>query len=111
MAEVIIGTLSCVLCAIPFLTIGLLKKDGEEPISFWSGDDSLKAKLKDVKGYNSKMASLYIKYGIGFLCCGVAIIVKPVIGFGLLIVNCTFGIYVIYVCYKKILYKHLIEKS
>ena len=36
----------CLLCAFPFFVIGVYDKDSSEPIDFWSGDTSLKAKVK-----------------------------------------------------------------
>ena len=53
MAERIIGLVCCLLCAFPFFVIGIYNKDSREPIHFWSGDVSLKNKVKDVKGYNT----------------------------------------------------------
>ncbi len=55
----IIGLVSCLMCAVPFLIIGIYEKDSKEPINFWSGDTTLKSKVKDVCGYNKEMAVLY----------------------------------------------------
>ena len=41
----IIGLISCLMCAFPFLVIGVFNKDSKEPISFWSGDTTLKLKI------------------------------------------------------------------
>lgn len=38
----IIGFISCVMCAIPFLIIAIYNKDSKEPINFWSGDTTLR---------------------------------------------------------------------
>ena len=48
MAEKIVGLISCLLCAVPFLIIGIFEKNSKEPITFWSGDKTLKSKVKDV---------------------------------------------------------------
>ena len=57
----IIGLVCFLLCAFPFFVIGIYNKDSREPISFWSGDTSLKDKVKNIKGYNTEMAGLYKK--------------------------------------------------
>lgn len=53
----IIGLVSCLLCAFPFFVIGNFGKDSKEPVVFWSGDKSLKEKVKDVKGYNREISN------------------------------------------------------
>ncbi len=53
----IIGLISCLMCAFPFFIIGIFNKDSKEPISFWSGDTTLKSKVKNVAEYNEKMAA------------------------------------------------------
>lgn len=55
----IIGLVACIMCAVPFFVISRYDKDSSEPIAFWSGDETLKTKVKDVKTYNQKMARLY----------------------------------------------------
>ena len=34
MAEKIVGLISCLLCAVPFLIIGIFEKNSKEPITF-----------------------------------------------------------------------------
>lgn len=53
----IIGLVSCLMCAVPFLIISVYNKDSKEPISFWSGDTTLKSKVKNIMEYNYKMAA------------------------------------------------------
>lgn len=55
MAEKIVGLISCLLCAVPFLIIGIFERNSREPITFWSGDKTLKSKVKDVTAYNLEM--------------------------------------------------------
>ena len=45
MAEKIVGLISCLLCAVPFLIIGIFEKNSKEPITFWSGDKTLMSRL------------------------------------------------------------------
>lgn len=40
----IIGLVSSLLCALPFFIIAIYNQDSKEPINFWSGDTTLKAK-------------------------------------------------------------------
>ena len=74
MAEKIVGLISCLLCAVPFLIIGIFEKNSKEPITFWSGDKTLKSKVKDVIAYNLEMGMLYQKCAFAFMlsgiCCG-----------------------------------------
>ncbi len=50
----IIGLVSCLMCAVPFLIISVYNKDSKEPINFWSGDITL------------SMVSLYL--GAAIIC-------------------------------------------
>lgn len=72
----IIGLVCCLLCAFPFFVINIYNKDSSEPIGFWSGDVSLKDKVKDIKGYI------------------------------LLVFDCSVGIYLAYRVYKGILKRY-----
>ena len=103
MAERIIAFICCLLCAIPLLIISVYNKDSKDPISFWSGDTSLKKKLKNVRDYNKEMAQLYQKCAFVFLVTGIAFIIYPIAGIILLCFDCTIGIYIVYRKYKKIL--------
>lgn len=103
----IIGLVACVMCAFPFLIISVYNRDSKEPINFWSGDTSLRAKVKNVCDYNKEMALLYKKYAIAFLIAGAGFLVMTEIGAGMVCFNCTFGIYLVYRKYKKILKMYL----
>lgn len=59
-----IGLVFCLMCAVPFLIISVYNKDSKESISFWSGDTTLKSKVKNLTEYNYKMAALYKRYAI-----------------------------------------------
>ena len=67
----IVGLVCCLLCAFPFLVIGIYNRDSIEPVNFWSGDTSLKDKVKDVKGYNTEMTGFYKKCAFFFLMAGI----------------------------------------
>lgn len=103
MAGRIVGLISCVMCAIPFLIIAIYNKDSKEPINFWSGDTTLKGKVRNVKDYNREMALLYKRYSIAFLITGICFIVTPIVGVILIGFDCTLGIYLMYKNYKRIL--------
>ncbi len=102
----IIALVACLMCAIPFLIISRYEKDSREPIPFWSGDTSLKVKVKDVHKYNREMCSLYQKCAIAFLITGLSFMASVPVGIILLGFDCTLGIYMVYRRYKKILSKY-----
>jgi len=99
----IVGLITCIMCAFPFFVIATYNKDSKDPITFWSGDITLKSKVKNVQKYNSEMALLYKKCSIAFLITGIGFLVAPVVGMLMLCFDCTLGIYLVYRGYKKIL--------
>lgn len=99
----IVALVCCLLCAFPFFVISGYNKDSSEPINFWSGDTSLKDKVKDVKGYNTEIAGLYKKCALFFLLTGILFVVFPIAGIGLLVFDCSAGIYLAYRFYKGVL--------
>ncbi len=102
----IVGLVCFLLCAFPFFVIGVYNKDSSEPINFWSGDTSLKDKVKDVKGYNTEMAGLYKKCAVCFLLNGILFVVFPIAGIVLCVFDCSVGIYLAYRIYKGILERY-----
>ena len=92
----IVGLISCVMCAVPFLIISIYNKDSKEPINFWSGDTTLKGKVRNVKDYNREMALLYKRCAIAFLITGMGFLVTPIVGVVLICFDCTLGIYLMY---------------
>jgi len=102
----IVGLISGLMCAFPFWIIGTFNKDSREPISFWSGDTSLRTKVTNVKEYNNEMAKLYRKYALALFGMGIAFFLTPYLGVAVLVFNCTLGIYIVYRAYKKILGKY-----
>lgn len=106
MAERIIGLVACIMCAVPFLIIARYDKDSRDPVGFWSGDKSLKEKVKNVKDYNIEMAKLYGKCAIAFLLTGIIWFIWPLLGTIAVVFECTVGIYIVWKCYKKVLGKY-----
>lgn len=107
MIGALIGFISCLLCAVPFYIISKYDKDSITPISFWSGDTTLKDKVNDVRSYNYEMADLYRKCAIVFVISGILFFLHPIAGIIAIIFDCTLGVYLVYVVYKKILIKYL----
>lgn len=99
----IVGLVCCILCALPFFIIATYNKDSMEPINFWSGDKTLKSKVKNVQDYNKEMALLYKKCAAAFLATGIVFLIEPIAGCILLCLDCTLGIYFSYRVYKRIL--------
>ena len=103
MVERIIIGICCILCAFPLLIIGKYDKDSITPITFWSGDNTLKEKVKNIKAYNEAMAKVYRIHGTAFLISAVASLIHPLLGIGLLLIVAVVGWVIDYKCYKKIL--------
>ncbi len=108
MLQGIIMFVSFLMCAVPFLIIGVSGKDNSmTPIPFWSGSENdLKKQLKDIKQYNLEMASLYRLCGVVFLVTGIVSFIHPVIGLIMFGCDCTVGIFLAYQNYKKVLDKY-----
>lgn len=102
----IVGLISGIMCAIPFFIISIYDKESLEPITFWSGDTTLKSKVKNLTEYNKKMASLYRKCAYALLIMGIALFCFFPLGFAILVFNCTVGIYIVWREYKKILERY-----
>lgn len=99
----IVGLVSCLMCAVPFFIISVYDKDSKEPINFWSGDTTLKSKVRNVTEYNNKMAALYKRCAIAFFISGIGFLILPFLGIIMVCFDCTLGIYLMYRNYKKIL--------
>ena len=106
MAGRIICFISLLMCAIPFWAIAKYGKDSKDPISFWSGDATLKEKVKDIAAYNREMAVVYHKYGWAFFAAAVGGAVFPMVGIGIMALDATVGLWLVYRTYKKILQKY-----
>ena len=105
MAGRIISFICYFMCAAIFWSIAKFGKDGKDPISFWTGDTSLKGKVKDVAAYNREMAKVYAIYGWAYFAAAVGGAIDPIAGVGILVLAMV-GIVVVYRAYKKILSKY-----
>jgi hypothetical protein len=76
MVERMVGLVCCLLCAFPFLIIGIYNKDSKEPINFWAGDNTLKEKIKDIGNYNIEVANLYKKFAMVFFLTGILFVME-----------------------------------
>ena len=102
----VIGMICSILCGIPFLVIPRVEVFKNKPINFWSGDNSLNDKIKNIDKYNKEMGVLYTLYGLVFIIGGVFFLFFPVVALIIIISNSTLGIVVVYLIYKAILKKH-----
>lgn len=103
----IIGCFCCILCALPFFYFAWEgKQKNAAPLAFWSGDDTLKDKVKDIPAYNAEMSRLYNRYAAAFILAGVFCLILPPVGIGLIILNCTVGLYALWRVYQQILGKY-----
>ena len=105
MAGRIICAVSFLLCAVCFWAIAKFGKDSKDPISFWSGDASLKGKVKDVPAYNREMAKVYTIYGWAYFAAAVGGAIYPMVGVAMMLLALV-GIVFVYRAYKKILAKY-----
>ncbi len=79
----------------------MLAKDSRDPVPFWTGDTSLKGIIGDVKAYNAAMGKLYKRYGLAFCASGIACALVPAVGFALVMLCATAGVYFVYRQYKR----------
>ena len=105
MAGRIISFICYFMCAAAFWMIAKFGKDSRDPISFWSGDTSLKGKVKDVSAYNREMAKVYAIYGGAYFAAAVGGAIHPIAGVAILVLAMV-GIVFVYRAYKKILAKY-----
>ena len=106
MAGKIISCFCCLLCAGAFFLIPLGFASDSTPINFWSGDTTLKEKIRDIPAYNREMRRLYRAYGASFLLTGAGCLFAPALALALGIFNCTAGIFLLYRGYKAALRRH-----
>ena len=106
MFEKIIMLFVCLLCAGTFFLINIGNRDRKDPVSFWSGDTSLKGKVKDVPSYNREMARMWNRYALTYLAIGVVYLFAPMLGAVLLVLDSTAAIYFLHRAYIKILKKY-----
>lgn len=102
----VIGMICSILCGIPFLVIPKVEVFKNKPINFWSGDNSLNDKVKDINKYNREMGILYNIYGLVFIIGGIFFLFFPLVALIIIISNSTLGILVVYFIYKSILKKY-----
>ncbi|MDO4501029.1 MAG: hypothetical protein Q4B60_07145 [Erysipelotrichaceae bacterium] len=102
----LIIALANLLCAAPFYLLGSPVKENAEPIVFFSGDDSLKDKIKDIPSYNKEMSKLYKQYSFIFLLGAIFAFIKLEIGTIILFLNVILGTYLVYKRYKSIFKKY-----
>ena len=106
MAEKIIIFMCAVLCAVPFFQIGYLNRKSDEPITFFSGDTTLKNRIGDIKAYNAAMGRMYCIYALVVLVTGLISFFNPEVAIVLLLIVCTLGLAVLYFKYKELLNKY-----
>ena len=86
-----------------YFELRFFEKNSKEPITFWSGDKTLKSKVKDVTAYNLEMGMLYQKCAFAFMLSGICCLISLGFGIVMLVLDCTAGVYLMYRSYKRIL--------
>lgn len=105
----VIGAICCLLCALPFYYVSYFGKNDSTPIAFWSGDESLDSRIKDVDVYNLKMSKLYKYYAHSYLLIGLMLFVFFKFAIGWLIFNCTGGLYLVWYWYQKYVHEYEVK--
>ena len=107
MAERIILSLCCFLCAVAFFLIGRLCRVKSTPVAFWSGGEkALEGIVKDALGYNREMAAAFRNHGLGWLLAAMASAFSPLAGLLCLASMCTLGLFLLWKRYKQLLSKY-----
>ena len=97
---------SCLLCALVFFFMTVFGEKYSEPINFWSGDATLKSRIKDLPCYNADMSVLYRVWAATWMIISIISLFSVTIGFFLLLANVSFGVYTIHHFCKRILSKY-----
>lgn len=104
MSSQIIIALVCALCAVPFYLIGYLGAISKSPLHFWSGDDEkLKKAIKDVPGYNRRMAAAFRWYATVCLLCAPAAVLSPLAGILGIAAVCPLGLFLLWKRHRQLL--------
>ncbi len=106
MADRIICFMCSFILALVLFFIAVIGKNSDQPITFWSGDESLESKLINIPEYNKEMSLLYKKCSLAVILTGAGFFIMPLAGSILLAIDCTEGIYFVYRCYKHIFKKY-----
>lgn len=106
MAGRIIALAACLLCALPFFLVARHGLHSGEPIAFWSGDDSLRGKVRQADAYNREMAALYNRYALAFVAAGAGFVIAPWVGTVLVGLDCTVGVCLAWRGYKRALARY-----
>ncbi len=104
----IIGFIVCLIAASSYLSTAKHNKNSREPIAFWTGDKSVKYKVKGMyrEKYNQEMAALYKKYGHAIIMCGAGFLIYDTLGLIMTSLTLSLGMYIVHRKYKEILAKY-----
>ena len=107
MVEKFISCFSCLLIAYAFFAMGVEGKDRTDPITYYSGDDTLKVKIKDLKNYNGEMARMYKYWALSWIVVGALFFPLPMLPAIIMVFAAgTVGVIISYRTYKSILRKY-----
>lgn len=106
MASRIICFICSILCYLPWAYISIFQKNSDRPVTFWSGDQSLNDRVRDIPNYNKEMAQLYRKFSWLYLAGAVFSFFNAGWAIVLLSIGSFIVIYFAYQAYKRILEKY-----
>ena len=106
MADRILVSLCCFLCAAAFFLLGYLCRVSSSPVPFWAGGEKkLKEAVKDVPGYNRKMGTAFRWYGAVWCLWGILGAFYPIAGTIGILLSCTLGLFLLYQRYRGIMFE------
>ena len=97
----------CLMIAFAFFAMGVGGKDRTDPINYFSGDETLKDKVNDLKSYNAEMSRMYKYWALSWIFVGASFFPLSIpAGVVVLIIALGVGTIVTYRAYKNILKKY-----
>lgn len=107
MAERILLSLCCLLCAGAFFLNHYLCRIRSTPVAFWTGsEDKLKSIVKDAAGYNREMGAAFRWYGVGWLLAAIGAAFSPPVGLAAMAVLCSLGLFFLWKRYRQLLSRY-----
>ena len=97
----------CLMIAFAFFSMGFGGKDRMDPINYFSGDETLKDKVKDLKNYNAEMSRMYKYWALAWVVVGALYFPLPIsAGVAVMIIALGVETIITYRVHKNILKKY-----
>ena len=96
-------------CGALFYGIGDYAKKLKTPMHFWSGSKVQTLEIKDVKNYNKENCIMWKLYSLSYFIAGILGFLNLIFFAIILTLNCTIGLFLLILSYKKIYKKYQIK--